>query len=96
MKLKSYAPFFQNGLLYLPDITILLLIKAGLAPEVAQSARRGLQLDDDRETIGIISNTLEKTLALLTNQPQIEAELTSRETRFMLSEMAEDVLAACD
>ena len=94
MSLKDYAPFFREGLLYLPDTTIKLLIESGLEAQVAQLAKRGLRLDDDRSNIGIISNQLEKALAHLSQQSPIHDQLTSQETKFMLSDMDENQTSA--
>jgi hypothetical protein len=93
MLLKDYAPFFREGQLFLPDTTIQLLIESGLDSEIAQSATDGLRLDDDRRNIGLISNHLEKALAYLTHQSHIHDQLSSHETKFMLSDMDEDEIS---
>lgn len=93
MSLKDYAPFFREGQLFLPATTIQLLIESGLDSEIVQSATDGLRLDDDRSQIGLISNHLEKALANLTHQSHIHDQLTSQETKFMLSDMDEDEIS---
>jgi len=90
MSLYDYAPFFREGLLYLPATTIKLLIDSGLDPNIAQRAKSGLRLDDDRHNIGLISNQLEKALATISQQSLIHDQLTSPETKFMLSDIDEN------
>ena len=90
MTLEGYAPFFREGLLYLPQKTIELLLDLGLDPKLAKMAQTGLRLDDNRAQIGLISNQLEKALEKLAHQPHIRDQLTSDEARFMLSDMDED------
>jgi hypothetical protein len=87
MLLQDYAPFFREGLLYLPERTIDLLIDSGLDSDIAKMATYGLRLDDDRRNIALISNQLEKALANLSN---IHGQLTSQETKFMLSDIDEN------
>lgn len=91
MYLNTYAPFFRQGRLFLPQNTISLLIDHGLDIAIAHSASDGLRLDDDRAKIGIISNTLEMVLEQLV-ETEIYDQLNSVETRFMLSVMEDEVL----
>lgn len=93
MLLQDYAPFFREGLLFLPEPTIKLLIKSGLDSNIAQLAKHGLRLDDDRRNIGLISNQLEKSLATLSQQSRIHDQLTSPETKFMLSDIDDNTSA---
>jgi hypothetical protein len=82
---QDYAPFFHDGLLYLPEKTIALLAAAGLDSRTAQAALHGLALDDDRVLIGQISNALEKVLGQVAEHSQAYQALNSRETRFLLT-----------
>ena len=91
MHLNTYAPFFRQGRLFLPQNTTSLLIEHGLDEAIAQSATNGLRLDDHREKIGIISNTLELVLEKLV-ETDIYDQLNSVETRFMLSVMEDEIL----
>lgn len=91
MYLNTYAPFFRQGRLFLPQNTTSLLVEHGLDEAIAQSATNGLRLDDDREKIGIISSTLEMILEQLV-ETDIYEQLNSAETRFMLSVMEDEVL----
>ncbi len=84
-KNEDYAPYFHNGLLYLPPRTVKLLIQTGLDKEIAQSALKGLALDDDRERIGLLSNTLERALEQVTDNSEVFQQLNSPETQFMFT-----------
>jgi hypothetical protein len=81
----EYAPYFREGLLYLPPKTVALLIDAGLCEEAAEAALNGLALDDDRELIGQISNALEKALAELAESSPVYQVLHSQEVEFLLT-----------
>lgn len=81
----DYAPYFRDGMLYLPDKTVNLLIGAGLDPFIARAALRGLTLDDDKTMIAEISDTLVKVLGEITEDSRAYQELNSQETFFMLS-----------
>ena len=85
MGANEYAPFFRNGLLYLPEKTIDLLISAGLEPELAQAAQAGLALDDHRTQIARINHVLESVLAGLEASSRPFQALTSDDARFMLT-----------
>jgi hypothetical protein len=80
----SYAPYFRNGLLYLPATTVEMLISAGLNQEIAISALNGLALDD-KGRIGEISRAMEMMLADIEEDTQAFQTLTSEETQFMLT-----------
>ncbi len=82
---EDYAPYFSNGLLYLPPRTVKLLIKTGLDKEVAASALKGLALDDDRELIGMMSNLLERVLEHVADNSEAFQQLNSPETQFMFT-----------
>ncbi len=82
---KRYAPFFRDGLLYLPPKTIELLLQVGLEREHVKTIMAGLSLDDDRQLISHISALLETALAQLELSDDIYDELSAPETRFMLT-----------
>ena len=84
---KDYEPFFREGLLFFPEITLKLLIESGMDSQIAQLAKVGLRLDEDRRYITHITEQLEKTLANLTQQSRIYEQLASQVTKFMLSDM---------
>jgi hypothetical protein len=83
---QDYAPFFREGRLYLPQKTVTMLKQAGLDEEAAQSALRGLSLDDDRQLIGEISGTLETVLGKLAEQARAFQQLSSDTTQFFLTQ----------
>jgi hypothetical protein len=80
----TYAPYFRNGMLYLPPSTVEMLIAAGLNHDVARSALNGLALDD-KTRIGEISRAMELMLADMEEDTQAFQTLTSEETQFMLT-----------
>ena len=84
----NYAPFFSEGLLFLPQQTVEMLIKAGMDQRRAEAALYGLALDDDHELIGQISNTLERVLESLTTGDPAFDQLSTVEARFMLDSTA--------
>jgi hypothetical protein len=82
---QDYAPYFRDGLLFLPEKTLALLVEAGLDVEVAYVAQRGLALDDDRALIGEISATLERVMGQIAEGSQAYQELNTHETYFLLT-----------
>ncbi len=82
---RAFAPYFRNGLLYLPDRTVKLLIEAGLDRDVAQAALRGLALDTERQWIAEINRTLEIMLAEMEEDSQEFRALTTDEAQFILT-----------
>ncbi|RMG90034.1 MAG: hypothetical protein D6712_00575 [Chloroflexi bacterium] len=82
---KRYAPFFRDGLLYLPPTTIEILFQVGLEREHAKAIMDGLSLDDDRQLIGHVSTLLEAALAKLERSGDVYSELSGLETRFMFT-----------
>ncbi len=84
---KDYSPFFREGLLYFPETTLTLLVESGLDSNIAQLAKVGLRLDDDRSYIAHISDHLETTLTTLVQHSRIYEQLASQVTKFMLSDM---------
>jgi len=87
MTTMLYSPFFRQGRLCLPKATLQLLVESGLDTELAKQAHRGLHLDDDREIITIINQQLESILDTL--DPAIQAQFTSQDVVFMLSNTLE-------
>ncbi|HEX2908733.1 MAG TPA: hypothetical protein VHO69_17815 [Phototrophicaceae bacterium] len=81
----EFAPYFRNGLLYLPEKTVQLLIEAGLERELAQAALTGLALDDNREQIGRINKVLEQALGQMEEDSQPFQALTTDDAKFMLT-----------
>lgn len=81
----EFAPYFREGLLFLPAKTVQLLIEAGLGVNIAQAALNGLALDDDRATIGEISRAMESMLAQMEEDSQAFQTLSSGDTQFMLT-----------
>ncbi len=83
--IEDYAPFFREGLLFLPPLTVEMLITSGMEQHRAEAALYGLALDDDRELIGQISNTLERVLESLTMGHPAFDQLSTEASRFMLN-----------
>jgi hypothetical protein len=82
---RDYAPYFRNGLLYLPEKTVTLLIDVGLDKATAEAALRGLALDDHRELIARINVSLEAVLTDMEEDTQAYQALSSDEATFMLT-----------
>ncbi len=82
---SEYAPYFRNGLLFLPEKTVLLLIENGLDKELAQAALNGLALDDNRAQIARINRVLEEALAQMEEDSQPFRALASDESKFMMT-----------
>ncbi len=82
---RDYAPYFRNGMLYLPEKTVTLLIDVGLDKATAEAALRGLALDDHREEIARISAALEAVLTDMEEDTQAYMALSSDEAHFMLT-----------
>jgi hypothetical protein len=82
---KDLAPYFRNGLLYLPAKTVALLVDAGLDKNIGYAALHGLSLSDQRAQIGLISQALEKALSELETNTVEYSALNSPETQFMLT-----------
>jgi hypothetical protein len=85
LSINDYAPYFRNGLLYLPEKTVDLLIEAGLEKELAQAALKGLALDDHREQIGRINRVLEAALEKMEDDSHPFQALTTDDARFMMT-----------
>jgi hypothetical protein len=83
---RDYAPYYRNGRLYLTAQTVDLLTDAGLDQAVGQAAlQHGLSLDEHREHIAHISQTLEYALAQMEEDTQAFKTLSSEETAFLLT-----------
>jgi hypothetical protein len=82
---REYAPYFRNGRLYLPEKTVALLIDVGLDKAIGDAALNGLALDDHREQIALISQSLEHALAQMEEDTQAYHALSSGEAQFMLT-----------
>jgi hypothetical protein len=82
---RDYATYFRNGLLYLPEKTVTLLVDVGLDKATAEAALRGLALDDHREQIALISASLEAVLTDIEEDTQAYQALSSDEAQFMLT-----------
>ena len=82
---EDYAPYFTDGKLYIPAKTVELLIQAGLDRSIAQSALEGLALDDDRESIGVISNALESVLEQIADNSRAFQQLSAADIQFLFT-----------
>ncbi len=82
---NDYAPYFRNGLMFLPEATITLLIEAGLDAQIAQTARAGLNLGEQRAQIAIISRALETALEEMEESSHEFRALSGSDTQFMLT-----------
>lgn len=83
--INDYAPYFRNGLLYLPEKTVQLLIETGLDEQSAQAALSGLALDDHRDLIAQINQVLEAALEKMEEDSQSFRALTSDDAKFLLT-----------
>ena len=81
---EDFAPYFMNGLLYLPEKTVKLLVEAGLEAETGKAALDGLALDDDKATIAKINQALESLLTQMSHSSEAFNELASDEVKFLL------------
>lgn len=80
----DFAPYFLNGLLYVPEKTVNLLIEAGLEREIGLAALDGLSLDE-KERIGKISHTLENLLGSLAQGSEAYEKLSTEKVYFLLT-----------
>jgi hypothetical protein len=85
MTSQEFAPYFRNGMLFLPQATVNLLLDVGLDPRVGQAALRGLALDDHKDLIAQISQALEEVLGRMEEDTQAFQVLSSGETQFLLT-----------
>jgi hypothetical protein len=83
--MRDFAPYFRNGLLYLPQRTVDMLIMAGLDAEIGKAALHGLALDDHKTEIAQINRTLEQLLGNMEEDTQAFQTLSSDDTHFMLT-----------
>lgn len=67
----EYEPFLRNGLLCLPEKTVKLMVDAGLNPQIAEIARRGLVVTEQKQ-VAAISDALRQLLG----------DITAREWQF--------------
>lgn len=81
----DFAPYFRNGLLFLPEATVGLLIEAGLEPDLARAALDGLALDDNRDQIARINRVLEAALERMEEDSHPFRALSSDDARFLLT-----------
>lgn len=69
---RELAPYFRDGLLFLPDKAIELLRSIGLNPSILEASRRGLALDNGYD-IAEISGAMEQLLERLSrNEAQTD------------------------
>jgi hypothetical protein len=81
---RKLAPYFRNGLLYVPEKTAQALREVGLDEETAQRVTSGLALDE-RKRLHELSEAIDVLLHQLdVDSPLFEA-LTSDESYFMLT-----------
>lgn len=82
---KEFAPYYRQGLLYLPPKTVDLLLDAGLDQQIGEEALHGLNLADHREEIAVISKALENALEQLEEDSREFRVLKGPETQFILT-----------
>jgi ribosomal protein RSM22 (predicted rRNA methylase) len=85
MTSQEFAPYFRNGMLFLPQATVRLLLDVGLDPQIGQAALKGLALDDHKDIITQISRALEEVLGRMEEDTQAFQVLSSGETQFLLT-----------
>jgi hypothetical protein len=81
---NQLQPYFHNGLLFLPDKIIKMLLGVGLEWRVAHAAARGIPLDD-RDSLGEIYRSVEILLQQISPNTPLYTALSSHDTRFMLT-----------
>jgi hypothetical protein len=81
---RDFAPYFMNGLLYVPEKTVEMLISAGLERETGLAALDGLSLDE-KERLAEISHALENLLTRMAHSSEAFQELASDEVSFILT-----------
>lgn len=82
---QEYAPYFREGLLYLPEKTVHLLVACGLDEQKACAALHGLALDDDRILISEISTALENVMAQVVEHSPVYQQLNNQNAFFLLT-----------
>ena len=82
---RDFAPYFRNGLLFLPPRTVDMLVTVGLDAAIGQAALNGLALDDHKPEITQINQALEFLLSEMEEDTQAFQTLSSSDTQFMLT-----------
>ena len=85
----GYAPYFYNGLLFIPTETAKLIQSAGLDTQATTDATRGLRLDEDSEKISQLNFQLQELIEGLNNESIVKSQLTTPEVAFMFSSIEE-------
>jgi hypothetical protein len=77
-------PYYHNGLLFLPEKLIKILLGVGLEWRFAHAAARGIAIDDE-ECLGAIYRSVQIVLQQLPPSHPLYTTLNGSETRFMLT-----------
>ena len=80
----SLSPYFRNGLLYFPELTIKALLDMGLDTTIGSQATQGVSLDD-RESLGALNCAIDKLLNQADPSSPYFTALASDEAYFMLT-----------
>ncbi|MCB9450114.1 MAG: hypothetical protein H6672_01675 [Anaerolineaceae bacterium] len=83
--IRDFAPYFRNGLLFLPPRTVDMLVTVGLDDAVGRAALNGLALDDQKPEITQINRAMEYLLSEMEEDTQAFEALSSSDTQFMLT-----------
>jgi len=89
MSQVNYAPYFYNGMLYIPRETAKLIHSEGLDTQVTIDATRGLRLDDDSQKVSQLHFQLQELITGLDDESVIKSQLTTPEVAFMFSSIEE-------
>lgn len=82
---NEFAPYFRNGMLFLPARTVDMLVMAGLDATIGRAALHGLALDDHKVEIAQINRVLEYLLSGMEEDTEAFQTLSSDDTYFMLT-----------
>ena len=85
MSYINYAPYFRDGLLYLPKVTNQLLVTSGFDQQSTQDAINGLRLDEDKSKIAELNDQLSQLIETLDEGSVIKGQLTSPEVQFIFT-----------
>lgn len=89
MSYVNYAPYFRDGLLYIPQATAKMLIEAGYNSPLNNNATNGFRLDEDNEKIAQLNQQLQELIAEMDDTSAIKVQLTSSEVKFVFSQIEE-------
>lgn len=84
MDYRNFAPYFRNGMLFLPQRTVSALLDAGLSRPLAEHALLGIPLDD-RINLDNLSKAVFNLIIDMDPQHPLVGALANEETYFALT-----------